>query len=100
MANKNSIDVTQKSIDDMVLNSIINHLSTVSSEVVTTVTQLGKVLRPTVSRSEQKNFPMQPVALRSVLNRITNRLRCRGITIQFSRSTDSNRTRYCTLRMR
>ena len=48
------------------------------------VRQLGK----------KRTLPRSPSALRMVLNRVVYRLRTRGVSVKFGRTTDHTRTRY------
>lgn len=43
---------------------------------------------------KKRALPRSPSALRIVLNRVVNRLRTRGISVKFGRTTDHTRTRY------
>jgi hypothetical protein len=88
-----------KAVDDMVLNAVVSYLSNVS-EVKNTITNITKAMISNMPNKERKMFPTHPATVRVILNRITNRLRSRGITIQFSRGSDSMRTRFCILKMR
>ena len=62
-------------------------------EWVGTMTDLRKEMVRVAGRSQAKVLPQSASALRVALDRVINRVRCRGITVSFTRSTDYNRTR-------
>ena len=52
-------------------------------------------LNSTLANILGKNIlPRSPSALRTILNGVVNRLRNRGVSVKFGRSTDRTRTRY------
>ena len=59
-----------------------------------TMTELNSNLSKVLGRKQSKVLPGSPSALRMVLNRVVNRLRCRGISVRFARTNDHTRTRY------
>jgi len=60
-----------------------------------TMTDLISVIRNTkLSTEENHVMPKGPAALRVVVNRVVNRLRSRGISVKFGRTTDHMRTRF------
>ncbi len=86
------------SVDNLVLDGILKTLGS-ATEWRGTMTDLDAVLVKSYSRSVTKlsTLPGSPSALRVVVNRITNRLRSRGISVRFARSTNRTRTRYVKL---
>lgn len=63
---------------------------------VGTMTELHSAMMRVAGRKNSRQLPQSASSLRVVLNRVINRVRCRGITVNFSRSTDYNRTRLVT----
>jgi hypothetical protein len=59
-----------------------------------TMTNLTTALNRVLSRRQRTLLPGSPSALRVVVNKVTNRLRNRGIGVRFGRTTDHTRTRY------
>lgn len=90
--------MTDVSVDDVVVNGIMESVNSIKNAPNMTMTQLGNVIRKNVASSYKNILPGSPSALRVVINRVTNRLRSRGISIKFIRSSDSNRTRYVTFK--
>jgi len=86
------------SVDDLVLQGIVNTLEDSNFSWSGTMTELSSKLDKSFHRSKGKLsiLPGSPSALRVVINRITNRLRSRGISVRFKRSTDHTRTRFVT----
>lgn len=79
------------SVDDMVVNGVMSVLDD-NKEWTGTMTDLGTTLSRTLGRGV--TLPGSPSALRVVLNRVINRLRCRGVSVRFGRTKDHTRTRY------
>jgi len=89
---KNSSIETELSVDDIVVNGIKQtFMNKPSGSWMGTMTELQSILNKSMGES---NLPGSPSALRVVLNRTVNRLRSRGISVKFARTTDSARTRY------
>jgi hypothetical protein len=86
------------SVDNLVLNGILKAMES-APQWSGTMTDLDASLVKTYNRNVTKlsALPGSPSALRVVVNRITNRLRSRGISVRFNRSTDRTRTRYVKL---
>ncbi len=86
------------SVDDVVVNGIVSAFQNHKSENwMGTMTQLQTILNRSmkkIAKDQAEMLPASPSALRVVLNRTVNRLRTRGISVKFARSTDSSRTRY------
>jgi|GEM_PF-6993175 len=93
-------NVSVVSADDLVLNSVLEVLSrhglmsdNVRQEWVGTMTDLRVELVRAVGRKQAVSLPKSASALRVVLDRVVRRIRCRGVTVKFTRSPDSSRTR-------
>lgn len=85
---------SQISIDDVVLNSILTVVERHDSRVwLGTMTELNSALARVLGRRRSAVLPGSPGALRTVTNRVINRLRSRGISVRFVRTTDHTRTR-------
>lgn len=86
---------TTESVDNMVLNGIVSVLEKGESKVwLGTMTELNTSLVKALGRKQAKGLPGSPSALRLVVNRVLNRLRYRGVSVKFGRTTDSSRTRF------
>jgi len=79
------------SVDDVVLQGVMKVVSSDGSSWRGTMTELNSNLNKVLKTN---SLPGSPSALRVVLNRITNRLRSRGVSIRFGRTTDRMRTRF------
>lgn len=86
------------SVDNLVLEGTLKTLED-SSSWRGTMTDLNNALVKVFhkSSSKLKTLPGSPSALRVVLNRIANRLRTRGVSVKFGRTTDHTRTRFVRL---
>jgi hypothetical protein len=87
-----------QSTDNVVLEVILSTLNA-ASQWRGTMTELDSVLVSSIGRNRTKlsALPGSPSALRVVLNRIAPRLRARGVSVKFGRTTDSTRTRFVKL---
>lgn len=79
------------SVDDIVVNGVVSVMDN-NQEWTGTMTDLMSTLGRTLGR--RTTLPGSPSALRVVLNRVVNRLRCRGVSVRFGRTKDHARTRY------
>ena len=60
-----------------------------------TMTLLANSIRKVNFTVEERSvMPKSPSALRVVVNKVVNRLRHRGISVKFGRTTDHTRTRF------
>ena len=83
------------SLDDTVLNGIIKVIDRKDNMMWKgTMTELSTVLVRVLGKKRSTILPGSPGALRVVVNRVINRLRSRGISVRFARTTDHVRTRY------
>lgn len=88
--NKNGKNI----INDTILDGVLMVLD--NNKVWTgTMTDLKSTLVKVLGK--KTTLPRSPSALRVVINRVVNRLRNRGISVKFGRSTDHSRTRYVKL---
>ena len=85
-----SSDVT---VDDVVFSGVLSFLGRQGSWAGT-MTDLSSGIVRTVGKKNSSVLPGSPSALRTVLNRVVNRLRNRKISVKFGRTTDHTRTRY------
>ena len=94
-ARKNSTEVN---VDDVVLTGVLTMLKAGPTTWIGTMTDVSDNLGPITStlmgKKVRKNLPGSPGALRVVLNRIAQRLRSRGVSVRFGRTTDHTRTRF------
>jgi hypothetical protein len=94
MALNSKTNTTSVSVDDVVLNGILEVLSKSNSKVWSgTMTELNSALVRVLGRKRSEVLPGSPGALRTVTNRVVNRLRNRKISVKFVRTTDHTRTR-------
>ena len=83
------------SLDNTVLNGIIKVIDRKDNMMWKgTMTELSTVLVRVLGKKRSTILPGSPGALRIVVNRVINRLRSRGISVRFARTTDHVRTRY------
>lgn len=85
---------TKMSVDNVVfsgVSTIVNRQSV--NPWVGTMSNLSTALTRVLSRKERALLPGSPAALRVVLNRVVNRLRNKGVSVRFLRTTDHTRTR-------
>ena len=93
-SNINNVDRVSNT-EEIVLRGIISVMERQTETVWTgTMTNLTSALNRVLSKHQRTILPNSPSALRSVINRMVNRLRSRGIGVRFGRSTDHTRTRY------
>lgn len=85
------------STDDVVLHGVLSVLDRSDNVWMGTMTDLGLALSRAVRRGAGKTLPGSSSSLRVVLNRIVNRLRSRGVSVRFGRTTDHMRTRFVKL---
>lgn len=79
-------------VDDIVFRSV----STIVERQDTwmgTMTELSSAINRVASKRQRTILPGSPGALRIVINRVVNRLRNRGISVRFIRTSDHGRTR-------
>jgi hypothetical protein len=94
MASKRVTRTTQINVDDVVLNGILTVVERHDNRVwLGTMTELTSALVRVLGRRRSEVLPGSPGALRTVTNRVINRLRSRGISVRFVRTTDHTRTR-------
>ena len=84
------------SVNDLVLGNILSVMD-MNRSWSGTMTDLNDLFLDLAGRSSRrlaKSLPKSPSALRVVINRVANRLRTRGISVKFGRTTDHSRTRF------
>ena len=91
MASKKNIDVNEMVFQSIV--TIVDKQPNVSSWTGS-MTNLMSALNRVLNKQQRSLLPGSPSALRLVVNRVTNRLRNRGIGVRFGRTTDHGRTRF------
>lgn len=74
------------------INSIVGRQA--EGTWIGTMSELNTALNRVLSKKQRTLLPGSPGALRVVINRVTNRLRNRGIGVRFGRTTDHSRTRF------
>lgn len=82
---------TNVSVENVVFSGVLDVLSRKGSWSGTMTDLTRMLVRSGQSRTV---LPGSPSALRVVLNRVVNRLRNRGVSVKFGRTTDHTRTRY------
>jgi hypothetical protein len=95
VSNKMASNSKAISLNDIVLNGIMRVIEKRDTNMwAGTMTELNSALVKTLNNKQSDMLPGSPGALRIVVNRIVNRLRSRGISVRFARTTDHVRTRY------
>jgi len=85
-------------VNNIVFNSIIEVVNNHPEQVwMGTMTQLQNAVRKISNKTNQQQLPKSPISLRLVINQIINRIRNRGVSVKFTRATDSKRTRFIKL---
>lgn len=82
------------SVNEAVLTGVASLLEKNGQVWTGTMTELNLALVKNLGRKSSSMLPGSPGALRVVLNRVINRIRNRGISVRFARTTDHARTRY------
>ena len=94
MVSNSKTNAVSTNVDDVVLNGILEVLKKNNAKVWSgTMTELNSALVRVLGRSRSQILPGSPGALRTVTNRVVNRLRNRKISVKFVRTTDHTRTR-------
>ena len=91
MVSNSKKNSNKNNVENAILSGVLKVLDR-SKMWTGTMTDLNNKL---VKNSEiKKILPRSPSALRVVLNRVLPRLRNRGVSIRFGRTTDRTRTRF------
>jgi hypothetical protein len=90
----NSKNDRNNNVEEIVLRGIVSVMERNMTVWMGTMTNLTTALNRVLSKHQRTLLPASPSALRLVINRVVNRLRNRGISVRFGRSTDHSRTRY------
>lgn len=99
MAYKSKITARRNETINEVNNVVYRSISTVVERQSGgvwkgTMSELSAALNRVLSKRQRTLLPRSPSALRVVLNRVANRIRNRGISVRFGRTTDHIRTRF------
>lgn len=86
----------QNTVNEVVLNGILQILDRNSGSWNGTMTQLSSSLVKYLGKSSANVLPGSPSALRVTVNRVVNRLRHRGVSVKFTRTPGYMRTRLVT----
>jgi hypothetical protein len=87
----NQEEMTVNQVENTLVNGVVSVVSRRTTPWVGTITELNNVLVKKFGTVE--NWPRSASALRVSLNKVVNRIRNKGVSIRFMRSTDHNRTR-------
>jgi hypothetical protein len=88
-------NMVNNSVDEVIFRGIVSVVEKHAASVwMGTMTDLTIAVNRVLSRKQRMSLPGSPGALRVVINRIVNRLRNRGISVKFGRSSDHTRTRF------
>lgn len=79
-------------VDDIVFRSVSSIVER-QDVWMGTMTELSAAINRVASKRQRTILPGSPSALRIVINRVINRLRNRGVSVKFIRSSDHGRTR-------
>lgn len=95
VSNKMTSNSKTNSLDNAVVDGVIRVIDRSNVQAWTgTMTELNSALVKVLGKKQSLVLPGSPGALRVVVNRVANRLRSRGVSVRFARTTDRNRTRY------
>jgi hypothetical protein len=81
-------------VNDVVLDGILTVIGKNHNAWSGTMTNLQVSLVKVLNKKNSAVLPGSPGALRTVVNRIVNRLRTRGVSVKFARTSDHTRTRF------
>lgn len=81
-------------VNEIVMNGILSIIDNKNSTWQGTMTELSSALSRNLGRKQSQMLPGSPSALRVAVNRVVNRIRARGISVRFARTTDHMRTRF------
>jgi hypothetical protein len=91
----NSKTDRRNNVEQIVLRGILSIMIGKNVNIWTgTMTNLMTNLNRVLSKHQRTLIPATPSALRMVVNRVTNRLRSRKISVRFGRTPDHSRTRF------
>lgn len=92
-----SNSTNQLTVDNVVVETVAAFVQA-NNEWAGTMTQLSKKIARVANRVNRSYLPGSPSALRKVIDRNIRRIRSRGISAQFNRSSDRSRTRIVVLK--
>lgn len=91
----NQEEMTVNQVENTLVNGVVSVVRRRTTPWVGTITELNSVLVKKFGTVE--NWPRSASALRVSLNKVVNRIRSRGVSIQFVRDTNKERTRLVVL---
>lgn len=94
MASNSKKNPRQLTSDELVFRGIKTIVRTKRSWLGTMTNLIAAIHEVKLNAEEKRVMPKSPSALRVVVNRVVNRLRSRGISVKFGRTTDHTRTRF------
>lgn len=94
MASKSKKNPLKITSEELVFRGIKTIVRTKRSWLGTMTNLISAIREFKLNAEEKRVMPKSPSALRVVVNRVVNRLRSRGISVRFGRTTDHTRTRF------
>lgn len=94
MASNSKNNTRELTSDELVFRGIKTIVREKKRWTGTMTSLISAILDRKLNAEERVVMPKSPSALRVVVNRVVNRLRSRGISVKFGRTTDHNRTRF------
>lgn len=91
ISSKKTNQIVKFDINNTVLDGVLFVLDRQSSWTGTMTDLRSRLIE---ELGTKRDLPRSPSALRVTLNRVVNRLRTRGVSVRFGRTTDHSRTRY------
>lgn len=91
----NQEEMTANQVAETLVNGVVSVVKRRTTPWVGTITELNSILVKKFGTVE--NWPRSSSALRVSLNKVVNRIRSRGVSIQFVRDTNKERTRLVVL---
>ena len=85
---------SNNTVNNVVFRGVASIMEKQNGTWVGTMTQLNNALNGVLDIEQKNVLPRSPSALRVVINRVVNRLRNRGFSVRFGRTSDHSRTRF------
>jgi hypothetical protein len=92
-----SNNTNEPTVDNVVVETVAAFVQA-NGDWVGTMTQLSKKIARVAGRTNRSYLPGSPSALRKVIDRNIRRIRSRGISARFNRTSDRARTRIVVLK--
>ena len=92
-----SNNTNEPTVDNVVVETVAAFVQA-NGEWAGTMTQLSKKIARVAGRFNRDYLPGSPSALRKVIDRNIRRIRSRGISARFNRTSDRTRTRIVVLK--